>query len=167
MKMVPKIMAILDKFKESCNLHGWKTAEAEDWVEADDKYHSFLWTRNLHLSSFKRIMSKSRCVVRRGLSYEVVDASYVAWLFLEKPLEDVVKEVAENPDFSARTALYDLSAIPEGKVIAIKVNKTDSPVFQEFEQFLKDEFGLKLKAAELHPAGKSENDDYVRIEEIA
>lgn len=164
--MVPRILAILEKFKESCKLHGWKTTDAEDWVEAGDKYHSFLWTKNLHPSSFKRIMAKSKCVIRRGLSYQVVDASYVAWLFLEKPLQGVVKEVVENPDFSGRTAVYDLSPVLEGKTIAAKINNTDSPVFREFERFLKNKFGLKLKTVELDSTGNSENSGF-RIEEIA
>jgi hypothetical protein len=166
MKMVPKILAILDKFKESCRLHGWKTSDADDWIAIGEKYHSFLWTRNIHPSSFKRIMSKSRCVIRRGLSYQVVDASYVAWLFLEKPLDSVVKAVTDNPEFGERTALYDLSPILGGKTVATKVNNTDSPVFQEFEQFLKNEFRLKLKTVDLRSAGKSEDNGF-RIEEIA
>lgn len=144
MKM-PKIWEILKKFKDLCKFRGWKTSESEDWIEIDDKYHNFLWTRNVPLSSFKSIVSNRRCVVREGLSYHVVEASYTAWLFSETPSETLVKTIFENPDFSKRIALYDLSPLLEGKNLCIKLNHTDSPVFQEFESFLKNELKAKLK----------------------
>lgn len=142
---MPKIWEILKKFKDLCKFRGWKTSESEDWIEIDDKYHNFLWTRNVPLSSFKSIVSNRRCVVREGLSYHVVEASYTAWLFSETPSETLVKTIFENPDFSKRIALYDLSPLLEGKNLCIKLNHTDSPVFQEFESFLKNELKAKLK----------------------
>jgi hypothetical protein len=145
MKM-PKIWEILKKFKDACKLQGWKTSETEDWVEVSDKYHNFLWARGVHLSSFKSIVSNRKCVVREGLSYRVVEASYTAWLFSETPSEALVKTVFENPDYFRRVALYDLSPLLEGKNLCIKFNHTDSPVFQEFENFLKNELNVKVKA---------------------
>jgi hypothetical protein len=142
---MPKIWEILKKFKDLCKFRGWKTSESEDWIEIDDKYHNFLWTRAIHPSSFKSIVSNRRCVVREGLSYHVVEASYTAWLFSETPSETLVKTIFENPDFSKRIALYDLSPLLEGKNLCIKLNHTDSPVFQEFESFLKNELKAKLK----------------------
>lgn len=164
--MVPKILTILDKFKEVCRFHGWKTSEAEDWVEAGEEYHSFLWTRNIHLSSFKRIMTSRRCVIRLGLSYQVVDASYVAWLFLEKPSDSIVKTMTESLGFSGRAAIYDLSPMLEGKTVASKMNNTDSLVFKEFEQLLRNEFKLRLKTVESSPVGTSESSEF-RIEQMA
>jgi hypothetical protein len=144
MKM-SRVWEILNKFKDVCNFHGWRTSESEDWIKIDDEYHSFLWTRDVHPSSFKRIVSNRKCIVREGLSYRVVDASYTAWLFSETPSEDLVKTVYDNPDFSGRIALYDFSLILKGEKVCVKLNNTDSPVFQEFERFLRDELQVKLK----------------------
>jgi hypothetical protein len=145
MKM-PRVWEILKKFKDCCKFRGWKTSETEDWIEIDEKYHNFLWARDVHPSSFKSIVSNRRCVVREGLSYRVVEASYTAWLFSETPSETLVKTVFDNPNFSKRIALYDLSPLLEGKNLCVKLNHTDSPVFQEFENFLKTELKVELKA---------------------
>jgi hypothetical protein len=145
MKM-PRVWEILKKFKDVCRVRGWKTSESEDWVEIDDKYNSFLWARDIHPSSFERIASNRKCVIQEALSYRVVDASYTAWLFSETPSDTLVKTVFENPDFSERIALYDLSPLLEGKNLCAKLNHTDSPVFQEFERFLRNELKVKLKS---------------------
>jgi len=146
MKMkMPRVWEILKKFKDLCKFRGWKISETEDWVEISDKYHNFLWTRVVHPSSFKRIVSSRKCVVKEGLSYRVVEASYTAWLLSETPSETLVKTIFESPEFSHRIALYDLSPILEGKNLCVKLNHTDSPVFEEFESFLKNELKVKLK----------------------
>lgn len=144
MKM-PKVWEILRKFKGNCESRGWKTSESEDWVEVGDEYHNFLWTRNIHPASFKSIASSRKCVIREGSSYRVVEASYTAWLFSESPSKVFVKTVFENPDFCKRIALYDLSPLLEGKSFCFKFNNTDSIVFQEFENFLKNELNVKIK----------------------
>jgi hypothetical protein len=143
MKM-PKIRKIIERFKDLCKFHGWKTSEKNDWIETKNEYHNFLWTRNIHPSSFKTIAANRKCVVQEGLSYRVVEASYAAWLFSETPSETLVKTIFENPDFSKRIALYNLSPILKGKNVGFKLNHTDSPVFQEFEKFLKKELKVKL-----------------------
>jgi hypothetical protein len=144
MKM-PKLWEIIEKFKGFCKFRGWKTSETDDWVEVNDKYHNFLWTRDVHPSSFKSIASNRRCVVREGLSYRVVEASYTAWLFSETPSEALIKTIFENPTFTKSIAIYDLSPLLEGKNVCEKLNNTDSPVFQEFESFLKTQLKVKLK----------------------
>ena len=144
MKM-PRVWEILNKFKDCCKLRCWKTSESEDWIEIDEKYHNFLWARDVHPSSFKSIVSNKRCVVREGLSYHVVEASYTAWLFSETPSETLVKTIFDNPNFSKKVALYDLSPLLEGKNLCVKLNHTDSPIFQEFEHFLRNELKVKLK----------------------
>ena len=130
---------------DSCKLRGWKTSESENWIEVDAKYHNFILTRDVHPASFKRIAANRKCVIREGVSYHVVDASYTAWLFSEPPSKALVKTVFENSDFSRRMALYDLSPLLEGKNLCVKLNYTDSPVFQEFENFLKGELKVKIK----------------------
>ncbi|MDH7607623.1 MAG: hypothetical protein QHH12_07705 [Candidatus Bathyarchaeota archaeon] len=140
-----KVWEILKKFKELCRFRGWKTSESEDWVETDNKYHNFLLARNIHPSSFKSIAANRKCVVREGLSYRVVEASYMAWLFSETPPENLPNLFLENPEFSKRVALYDLSPLTEGKNTCVKLNYTDSPVFQEFEKFLEKNLGVKIE----------------------
>lgn len=142
---VSRVWDILRKFKEVCKFHGWRTSENEDWVETENKYHSFLLTRTVHPSSFKSIVSNRKCVVREGLSYRVVEASYMAWLFSEAPPESLINLFLENPDFSRKVALYNLSSIIKGGNACLKLNHTDSPVFQEFERFLESEFGVKFE----------------------
>ena len=143
MKM-PKIPEIIERFKDLCMLHGWKTSEKDDWVETEKGYHSFLWARSIHLSSFRSIAKNRKCVVREGLSYRVVEASYTAWLFSEAPSETLIKTIFENTEFSKRIALYNLSPILEGKNLGFKLNNTDSTVFEKFEDFLKTELNVEL-----------------------
>jgi len=126
-------------------MRGWKTCESEDWVDVNDDYHNFLWTRNVTLASFKTIISNRKCVVQNGLLYKVVEPSYLAWLFSEMPSEDLVKTVLQNPDFSKRIAIFDFNQLLEGKNLCVKLNNTDSPVFQEFETFLQSELKVKVE----------------------
>jgi hypothetical protein len=145
MMKMPKIWEIVQQFKDSCRGRGWKTSEAEDWIGINEEYHNFLWTRDIHPSSFRKIAASAKCVVCEGLSYRVVDSSCTAWLFSEAPSEALVKTVLENPEFSKKVALYDLSPVLEGKNTCAKLNYTESPVFQEFESFLQNEMKVKLK----------------------
>lgn len=139
-----RIREILKRFKDLCKSHGWKTSEKDDWVETEKGYHNFLWARSIHPSSFRRITANRKCVVREGLSYRVVEPSYTAWLLSESPSETLIEVISENPDFSKKIALYNLSSISEGKDLGFKLNHTDSPVFQEFENFLRKELNVKL-----------------------
>lgn len=147
-----KAWEILRRFKELCKFRGWKTSESEDWVETHNEYHTFLLTRNIHPSSFKNIAANRKFVVREGLSYRVVEAAYTAWLFSETPPDDIANVIFYNPAFSKRVALYDLSPALEGKNLCIKLNHTNSHVFQEFENFLKRELKVKIKP---HPIQSS------------
>ncbi len=163
---ISKVWEILRKFKNICNFHGWRTSESEDWIKFGDEYHSFLWARDVHPSSFKRIVSNRKCVVREGLSYQVVEASYTAWLFSETPSESLVKTIFEDPGYSEKIALYDLSPLLNGKSMCVKLNNTNSPVFQEFEHFLKDELKIKLKPLSRFLDTATDKNDFA-IKEVA
>jgi hypothetical protein len=165
MKM-PRIWEILVKFKETCRFRGWRISENEDWVEADNHYHNFLLTRDIHSSSFQKIVKNGKCIVREGLSYRVVDASYTAWLFSEAPSKSIVKAVIENPDLAERIALYDMNPLFEGKNLCLRLNNTDSHVFKEFERFLKKEFKVKLSPFSPSIKAKIAHDDRA-VEEVA
>jgi hypothetical protein len=141
---ISKVWEILGKFKRFCEDQGWKTCENEDWIEIDNTFHNFLWSREVHPESFRKIALDRKCVVREGLSYRVVEAAYTAWLFSQAPPASLVKTIRENPDFSKRIALYDLSQIMEPKSFCAKLNKTESHVFREFENFLQNELKVRV-----------------------
>jgi hypothetical protein len=143
--IMPKVWEILSQFKDCCKVKGWRTSVSEDWVEVDGSYHNFLWARDVHPSSFKRIALSRKCVVREGLSYRVVETSCCAWLLSQPPSETLVKTILENPDFSNRIAIYDFSLMSEGKNLCIKLNLTDNPIFKEFENFLKSKLKIKIE----------------------
>lgn len=144
---LPKIWNIVDSFKEHCRSNGWETSETEDWIKTNNgKYHNFLWIQTIYPSTFERIISNHKCGIRRNISYEVVDVSYIAWLFKERPSEDIISRVKSNPDWLMKTALFDFSCAYNGGNICRKLNKTNSAVFIEFENFLTNEWNLNLKA---------------------
>jgi len=149
----PTIWSLIDGFKERCRLNGWETCETEDWIRADDgKYHNFLWAQTIHPSTFKRIVSNHKCGIRRGMSYEVVDIAYTCWLFPESPPEFLISQVKENPELKKKTAIFDLSCVYGGEKVCQKINKTESCVFKEFEQFLEEEWCLEFKPVDKLPA---------------
>ncbi|MGA3191914.1 MAG: hypothetical protein ABSD73_05300 [Candidatus Bathyarchaeia archaeon] len=143
--VISRVWEILRKFKLFCISLGWKTSEGEDWVELEDNYHNFLWARDVHPSSFRRIALDKKCVVREGTSYRVVEASYTAWLFSQTPSEELVRTICENPAVSKNVALYDLSQVTKGKDLCVRLNNTDSQVFQEFEKFLQSELKVRVE----------------------
>ena len=148
---IPKVWELLNRFKSSCQLKGWRTSEQEDWVRTDDnKYHNFLWAQTVHPATFRKIAANQKCAVRKGVSYQVVDVSYTAWLFSQSPPENLMKIVKENLELSRRTAIYDLSWVYSGKSRCSKLNDTDSVVFKEFEGFLEDELGVKVELQKLN-----------------
>jgi hypothetical protein len=149
----PTILCLIDSFKERCRSTGWETCETEDWVKTEDgEYHSFLWTQNIHPSTFERIASNHKCGIRRGISYEVVDISYIAWLFQEKPPDFLVSRVKLNPELTKKTAIFDLSCVYTGEYICRSFNETESNVFKEFEQFLEEEWDIEFKSVNELPA---------------
>ena len=143
----PTIWSLIDSFKERCRLMSWETCEIEDWVKTEDgKYHSLLWTQTIHSSTFERIAANRKCGIRRGNSYEVVNIFYMGWLFQERPPEFLVSRIRENIELTERTAIFDLSCVYTGKNICQKFKETESVVFNEFEQFLKEEWYIEIKS---------------------
>jgi len=145
MAILPQTWEIIDRFKSWCQSKGWKASDREDWIKIGDEYHNFLWIQTVHPSTFERVAMNSRCAIRDGNSYRVVDVSYTAWLCSKSPLELLIREIAKKPKLLKKNAIYDLSQVYLGKPICIKLNKTDSIVFQEFETFLEKEWKVKLK----------------------
>jgi hypothetical protein len=156
MKM-PRILKVLDNFKDLCKRQGWKTCENEDWVQTEDGFHNFLCARDISSSSFKKVASERKCVIEEGSTYHVVQASYTAWLFPQTPPDDLVRIVTENPDFNSRTALYDFSLLLEGETTCPRLNNTASSVFQEFEKFLQEQLDVQFEqlSSQLEPRTKN------------
>lgn len=145
---IPRVWEILRCFKDECQSRGWNTSEDEDWINLNQQYHNFLWARTIHSSTFEKIATARRCAVRKGVSYQVIDVAYTAWLFPEtSPSGELLRMVAESPELSKRTAIYDLSWAYTGKLVCLKLNETDSPVFREFESFLEKKWGVEFRSA--------------------
>jgi len=148
----PKVWSLIDEFKERCKMRDWETREDEDWVKTDDgEHHNFLWTQTIHPSTFESIASNRRCAIRRGISYEVVDMSYIAWVFPEKPPEFMIQRVKENPELSKTTAIFDLSCAYTDSPFCRKLNETESQVFKEFERFLMEEWKVTFETVNEMP----------------
>jgi len=142
---VPKIWDLLNRFKEICRGKGWQTSQHEDIVKVDDEYHDFIGTRTMHPSTFKRIIHNKKKAVPEGKSYRIIDIAYTALVFQQPPSEQLVEALASNSEISKKTALYDLSGVYQGKPLCLKLNQTDSLVFDEFEKFLKEKYGVETK----------------------
>ena len=149
----PTIWRLIDCFKEHCRLKGWETCETEDLVRTEEgEYHSFLWTKTIHLSTFERIAANRKCGIRSHDSYKVVDISYMAWLFQERPPDFFASFVEDNPELAQRIAIFDLSCVYTGENVCRKLNETESRVFEEFEQFLEDNWGITYSPVNEMPA---------------
>lgn len=150
----PKIWDIMEDFKEICRKCGWKTSENEDWVYANEDYHNFIWIRTIHHSTFRKVNNTQKCAIKEGTTYKVVDTAFTAWLFTQKPSEELINTLTETPDLIKRTALYDLSEIYQGKPVCNRQNSTSSVVFQKFEEFL-GEMGIRVEQMLLSPLNVS------------
>jgi len=144
---IPPVWELVGYFKDECHSRGWKTSENEDWIKINSEFHNFLWARNIHPSTFKKIVTAGKCAIKKGISYQVVNVAYTAWLFPEAPPEMLVHAVARDPKLAKRIAIYDLSNVYAGKPVCLKFNETDSKVFQEFENFLGKKWGVEFKPA--------------------
>jgi len=157
MLTMPKAWKLINDFKLKCFSKGWKISEIYDWILTEDhKYHTFIWARMIYPSSFERIALNRKCIVKEGLNYRVVEASYYAWIFEDSPPKSLWEKVLVAKEILRRNAIYDLSRIYKGEKICVRTNKTESQVFREFEKFLR-EHGIKVVShvEPNSPAGKS------------
>jgi len=143
-KLPPKIWDILENFQKICHSRGWKTSQ-ENIVKVKTEYHNLIGTRTAHPSTFKRITSNKKVAIPDGRSYRVVGSDYTAWVFEQKPSKQLVETLAIEPELAKKTAIYDLSKFYCGKPLCMRLNKTRSPVFKEFEKFLKKSYRIKMK----------------------
>jgi hypothetical protein len=144
---IPRLWELLKSFKEWCKSKGWRSDEEEDWIRLGHEFHDFIWVKNVQPSTFRRVMQNAKCTIHDGLSYRVVNASYVAWLFQEAPSDTIVQALISDPLTYAKTALYDFSHVYQGDPTCLKLNATRSQVFDEFEHFLFENWGVTVKAS--------------------
>jgi hypothetical protein len=143
MGRVPRVWDLLDQFKRRCDLRGWWSSKYEDIVRANGEYHSFIWARRVHPKTFRVIASnRLRPIRENDLSYRIVNVSYAAWIFPEKPQGSILLIMSEDQSLRKTTAIYDLSDVYCGGFICLKINETKSVVFHEFESFLKSEYQI-------------------------
>jgi len=142
---IPRVWDLVHYFKRECEARGWKASQHEDWVKVGNEYHNFLWTRTVRPATFKKIAEEHKCAIKQGTSYNVVNVAYTAWLFSESPPEELLQMAEENPELFQKTAIYDLSCINSEKPACLRLNQTDSRVFQEFESFLEKKWGVEFK----------------------
>lgn len=140
---LPRVSELMEQFKEYCKSKGWITSEYGDWIKEADKYHNFLWVETtIYPPTFEKVAAGRRFAVRKGLSYQIVDLSYSAWLFKKTLPEKLIQIVSENSEISKKVALYDLSQAYLMNPHVLKLNKTNSEVFREFEYFLQTRWNL-------------------------
>jgi len=156
MAVFPEAWELIERFKDHCQSRGWKTSDREDWVKVGDEYHNFLWIQTIHPSTFEKVTLNRKSAIREGPSYRVVDVSYMAWVCSKKPPEALMQKIAKNPKILKESAIYDLSWAYSGEPICLKINETDSEVFQEFEKFLEEDLRLKLKPYQRSPLLRSQ-----------
>jgi hypothetical protein len=143
---IPRIWELLKRFKDRCSAKGWKTCEEADWVRVGHEYHDFVWARDVHPSTFRKVSQNHKCTIFDGFSYRVVNASYVAWVFQIQPSKNILQAIVEDSALSEKTAVYDLSQVYKGKPVCLKLNSTNSHVFEEFERFLSETWGVTVES---------------------
>lgn len=144
--VVPRVWELIRFFKDECRTQGYSASEHEDWVHIDGQYHNFLWTRTIYPSTFTKIAKASKCAIKEGISYRVVDVTFTAWLFSESPPEGLLRTVMDDQNLARKIAVYDLSGLHFSKPICVKLNQTQSKVFKEFEDFLRKKWGIEFKS---------------------
>lgn len=145
MMVFPKVWDLIETFKTERCRKNWKIFEDEDVINTGTEYHYFVWSRQIHPSTFRRVNRNLRCPIREGTSYRMVEVSYMAWITAEPVSENVIEIFHENPDLLRKIAIYDMSQANRGRPICLRMNETNSVVFQEFEKFLAEKYGVSFE----------------------
>ena len=144
MNIVKTIWEIVKRFEFRCKSKGWKINEKEDVISCSGEFNNILWVRKIHPSTFKSIATDKTTAIQNGKSYQSIDVSYKLWI-CPTPLSNSIKKALDlNPELLERNAIYDLSKIRTAKTVE-KMNRTASPVCQEFESFLEDELNVGVR----------------------
>ena len=141
-----KIWELIDKFEEWVSKEKeWKVIRFYDLIHVKNEYYKFIWTQDFHLETFKKILSRQSCSIGDYRSYKTVEVSYLIWILNEIPRPMVWNLVKRTPCLSRRVAIYAVTEAFSGIFNCLKLNETHTIVLEEFENFLKTIFGIKLK----------------------
>ena len=154
---------IIQSFKEYCNkLKSWQTYESEDLVQVKNSFHQLIWIQNLLPETFKSVVMNPSCTIQSNLvnlgpfdyiereipkrcQYRTVRISFMAWVLPKQPSIGILEFFERKSQIQKWVALYDLSRFFRSEPICAKLNKTKSPVFEEFERFLFNCYGTKFE----------------------
>jgi hypothetical protein len=70
----------------------------------------------------------------------------MAWILEETPRPMAWKLVKKTPCLSKRVAIYTVNRAFNGMIDCLKLNETENIVLDEFEKFLKREYGIKPRS---------------------
>jgi hypothetical protein len=143
-KSFPRSWELIAEFKKHCGARGWGTSDIEDSIRVGDKNHNFLWIRTVSPSKVKEISEKHQMVRREGSTFKIVDVAYIAWLLTDPAPSGLYEMIEKDPELARRTAVYDFSKVHLATPTVTKLNKTDSEVFQEFENFSQNRWNLRF-----------------------
>jgi hypothetical protein len=154
---------IIRKFNEYCSqLKGWQTYGSEDLVQVKNGFHRFIWIHDLLPETFKSVAMDQSCtiqiIIENYAPFDYVEPaisqkgpcrkvriSFMAWILSKQPSIAILEFFEKNPQIQKRVALYDLSRFCRSEPICAKLNKTRSPVFDEFERFLFNCYGTRFE----------------------
>lgn len=140
------IWGCIDEFKKHCHeSKNWKVYEGEDLIQVKNKFHKFVWIRQIQPFTFESMIMNPLCAIRDGVSYRTERISFMAWVVPHPPAPAVLRFFEEEPNIQRWIALYDLSRVFRSEPICAKLNKTRSPVFNEFERFLRNSYDVKFE----------------------
>ena len=154
---------IIQSFEEYCNKSkSWQTYESEDLVQVKNSFHKLIWIHNLLPETFKSVVMNPSCTIQsspkffepfgyvdgyvpKKCPFRTVRISFMAWVLPKQPSIAILEFFERKPQIQKRVALYDLSRFCRSESICAKLNKTKSPVFEEFERFLVNCYGTKFE----------------------
>ena len=109
---LPPIWDLFSTFSEHHQSKAWKYYNNGTVVEANNEYHRFIWTRRLHLHTFKKLIQNPSCTVCIDKTCKHTHSTYTAWILAEPPRADVwLYLIQDAPELLPHVAIYDLSQV--------------------------------------------------------
>ena len=141
-------MSLVERFTTRCRERGWITGEFSDFIKHGGKYYCFVWIKSSHKERIPEILTDNRSSIFEEGDYGVKRLNYKALIFQDPPPPSLVSTVARNSELSERVAIYDLSPLYRGEDVCRCLNRTRTPVYQEFEDFLRNRYSATLASLE-------------------
>jgi CRISPR/Cas system-associated endonuclease/helicase Cas3 len=127
-----------------CRKKGWSVGEYQDFVEKDGEYRVFFLIKNI-FPRLREIFTDDKWSIFEETSQKTRSVKYRAFIFEEKPPNELVKILKEDSALSGNVAIYYLSQLTNDEIICEAWNATGDSVFEEFEEFLKKDLRTNLK----------------------